>query len=238
MEGHPATRRVGATAPHTEAADITPLREFVTRMTELASRTAAEAHLIEGARGLLAELIADDRWLPPAFAQPHPQYYQQHLLHCDPLERFSLVSFVWGPGQRTPIHDHGVWGLIGMLRGAETGQHYRVGDDGRLQPEGGETRLEPRDIEVVSPTLGDIHRVANAWPDRVSISIHLYGANIGAVARHVFDAESGEPKPFVSGYSSAVVPNLWDRSAAIRAGLAPVRGSSPSPGTASPGRGG
>ena len=41
-------------------------------------------------------------------AQPHPQYYQQHLLHCDPLERFSVVSFVWGPGQKTPVHDHTV----------------------------------------------------------------------------------------------------------------------------------
>ncbi len=220
MERHPATPRAGAPAPQGEAADITPLREFVARMTELASRTRQEAELLAGARGLLAELISDDRWLPPAFAQPHPEYYQQYLLHCDPLERFSLVSFVWGPGQRTPVHDHGVWGLIGMLRGAETGQHYRIGDDGRLQPQGAQTRLEPGDIEAVSPTLGDIHRVANAWPDRVSISIHLYGANIGAVAHHVFDPETGEAKPFVSGYSAAVVPNLWDRSAAIRAGLA------------------
>jgi predicted metal-dependent enzyme (double-stranded beta helix superfamily) len=126
-----------------------------------------------------------------------------------------------------------------MLRGAETGQHYRIGDDGRLRPEGGETRLEPGDIEAVSPTLGDIHRVANAWPDRTSISIHLYGANIGAVARHVFDSESGAAKPFVSGYSGTVVPNLWDRSAAIRARLASgagarkgPTGSFPSPGTA------
>ena len=219
MEGHPATRRDGASASHDDAASITPLRDFVARMTTLAARTTQEAELIAEARGLLAELIADDRWLPPAFAQPHPEYYQQYLLHCDPLERFSLVSFVWGPGQRTPIHDHGVWGLIGMLRGAETGQHYRVGDDGRLQPEGGATRLEPGDIEAVSPTLGDIHRVANAFPDRVSVSIHLYGANIGAVARHVFDPESGEAKPFVSGYSSSAVPNLWDRSVSVRAGL-------------------
>lgn len=200
--------------------DVTPLREFVARMTEVVSRTDDEAELLGAARPLLAALIADDRWLPQAFAQPHPEFYQQYLLHCDPLERFSLVSFVWGPGQRTPVHDHGVWGLIGMLRGAETGQRYRVGDDGRLQPVGGESRLEPGDIEAVSPTLGDIHRVANAWTDRTSISIHLYGANIGAVARHVFDPASGAAKPFVSGYSAPVVPNLWDRSAAIRAGLA------------------
>ena len=65
---------------------------------------------------------------------------------------------------------------------------------------------------MVSPATGDIHQVANAFDDRVSISIHVYGANIGAVRRHTFDAASGAPKTFISGYTSAVTPNLWDRS--------------------------
>jgi predicted metal-dependent enzyme (double-stranded beta helix superfamily) len=47
----------------------------------------------------------------------------------------------------------------------------------------------------------------------------VYGANIGAVKRHTYDPLSGNPKNFVSGYSSQQVPNLWDRSAEIRAGL-------------------
>jgi predicted metal-dependent enzyme (double-stranded beta helix superfamily) len=55
--------------------------------------------------------------------------------------------------------------------------------------------------------------------DQASISIHVYGANIGAVARHVFVPETGEVKDFVSGYSADVVPNLWDRSEAVRAAL-------------------
>ena len=61
--------------------------------------------------------------------------------------------------------------------------------------------------------------MANAFDDRVSISIHVYGANIGAVARHVFDPVSGAARPFVSGYSSTPVPNLWDRSSEVRARL-------------------
>lgn len=199
---------------------IAPLRDFVQRMTRLVESTRDETALMQGARPLLAALIADDGWLPQSCTVTHPQFYQQYLLHCDPLERFSLVSFVWGPGQRTPVHDHGVWGLIGMLRGAELGQRYRVADDGSLQPDGEEARLNPGDIEAVSPSLVDIHRVSNAFDDAPSISIHLYGANIGAIARHVFDPVSGAPKPFVSGYSSAQVPNLWDRSAAIRRAVA------------------
>ena len=40
----------------------------------------------------------------------------------------------------------------------------------------------------------------------------MYGANIGAVKRHVFDAATGAAKTFVSGYSRATLPNFWDRS--------------------------
>jgi len=53
--------------------------------------------------------------------------------------------------------------------------------------------------------------VRNAHDDRVSISVHVYGANIGAVKRSVYAAD-GSPKPFVSGYSNDWLPNLWDRS--------------------------
>lgn len=197
---------------------LAPLREFIVAMTRLADETGLDEPVrIARAQGLLAALVRRDDWLPQACAQPHPDFYQQYLLHCDPLERFSVVSFVWGPGQRTPVHNHGTWGLIGMLRGAEIGQRYRREADDGLVPDGPPARLEPGEIEIVSPATGDIHVVENALADQVSISIHVYGANIGAVRRHVFDLASGVAKPFVSGYSSPTMPNLWDRSAQLRA---------------------
>jgi len=199
---------------------VAPLRDFVVAATRLAGQSLDESARVAAMRPLLARLIASDDWLPRDLAQPHPEHYCQYLLHCDPLERFSVVSFVWGPGQRTPVHDHTVWGLIGMLRGAETGQRYRRAPDGRLAPDGAAARLEVGDIELVSPATGDIHQVANAYLDRSSVSIHVYGANIGAVARHVFDPQTGAAKSFVSGYSAGVVPNLWDRSEAVRRDLA------------------
>jgi predicted metal-dependent enzyme (double-stranded beta helix superfamily) len=51
--------------------------------------------------------------------------------------------------------------------------------------------------------------VANDLNDQVSISIHVYGANIGRVNRHVFDPATGAEKSFVSGYANNTVPNLW-----------------------------
>ncbi|NYT68258.1 cysteine dioxygenase [Pusillimonas noertemannii] len=209
---------------HTESLD--PLRNFIAALTRLVASTSNEEVLLREGRKLLAALIATDEWLPDDCARAHPDHYQQYLLHCDPLERFSIVSFVWGPGQKTPVHDHTVWGMIGMLRGSETGQRYEQAPDGRLLPVGGVVALRPGDIELVSPGLGDIHQVANAFDDRVSISIHVYGANIGAVARNVWEPETGLSRRFVSGYSSKTVPNLWDRSSAVRGELQPP-GSEP-----------
>ncbi len=191
------------------------LLHFVAAMTRLVqAHPGDEAQLMAGATPLLRDLVSADDWLPEAMAASHPQYYQQHLLYGDPLDRFSLVSFVWGPGQKTPVHDHTVWGLIAMLRGSECGQAYARQADGSLAPCGPELRLDPGDIDQVSPTLGDIHLVRNAYDDRCSISIHLYGGNIGRIARHVFVAETGEVKPFVSGYSNLLAPNLWPKESA------------------------
>ncbi|NKC33424.1 cysteine dioxygenase family protein [Falsiroseomonas selenitidurans] len=182
------------------------LRGFIAGMTRLVEAAGTdEPRLLAEGGALLGGLVAVDDWLPDRFAQPHPEHYMQYLLHCDPLQRFSVVSFVWGPGQRTPIHDHTVWGLIGVLRGAEVAELFAPGT---ATPHATE-RLEAGMVDAVSPRIGDIHRVANAFDDRTSISIHVYGANIGAVARHVFDAATLAPKGFVSGYANTVLPNPW-----------------------------
>lgn len=193
--------------------DVRPLRDFIRAMTMLADAGADEARWLTEGRQLLQKLISRDDWLPDAFAEPGPTY-RQYLLHCDPLERFSVVSFVWGPGQRTPVHNHTVWGLVGMLRGEEISTAMALDPSGQGPMQTGEVeRLRPGEVVAVSPNLSDIHWVANALPDRASISIHVYGANIGAVSRSVFDPATGASKRFVSGYTGAVVPNLWDRSA-------------------------
>jgi len=194
------------------------LRRFVCDMTQLANSGPDEGALLERGGAALRELVAVDDWLPPEFAMPDPANYRQYLLYCDPLERFSVVSFVWGPGQKTPVHDHTVWGLIGMLRGAEVSQSYTRDASGKLRAETAQP-LYPGEVTAVSPRIGDIHTVANALADRPSISIHAYGANIGAVARHVFVPGTGEVKPFGSGYANRMLPNLWDRSAETRAQL-------------------
>ena len=192
-------------------AGITKLREFISGMTALANAGASDTRFLDEGGELLRRLVAADDWLPEDCAIPGPTY-RQYLLHCDPLERFSVVSFVWGPGQRTPIHDHTVWGLVGMLRGEEISTEMVPGEPGTPLRPGRTDRLRPGEVVRVSPDTYDIHVVENAIPDAPSISIHVYGANIGAVSRSTFDPATGARKPFISGYTNNAVPNLWDRS--------------------------
>jgi predicted metal-dependent enzyme (double-stranded beta helix superfamily) len=173
---------------------------FTRAFTALIDEAPPEDVILQRGGKLLAELVGHDDWLPDRFAAPDAQFYRQYLLYCDPRDRFCVVSFVWGPGQKTPVHNHTVWGLIGVLRGAEVSQDFALGADGGLIA-GARHRLNPGQITAVSPTIGDIHTVENALADRVSVSIHVYGADIGKVSRTTFDPVTGQPKMFVSAYS-------------------------------------
>jgi 3-mercaptopropionate dioxygenase len=194
---------------------IERLRDFVIAFSNLIETASGEPEILREGSSLLKELVGIDDWLPARYAEPSTNGYQQYLLHSDSRERFSVVSFVWGPGQKSPIHDHTVWGIVGILRGAELEQSYSRTSDGRFVEQGAPVRLEKGEVTAVSPAIGDFHRVSNALDDRSSTSIHVYGANIGAVRRSMYEPD-GTSKTFVSGYSNSELPNLWDRSKTIR----------------------
>ncbi len=206
---------IGTTSSTGFSGDLSPLRRFVGDLAVLLNRTDDLDAILDRGGALLARLVERDGWLPDACAAPHPDRYQQYLLHCDSLQRFSVVSFVWGPGQTTPIHDHRVWGLVGVLRGAETVESFRHREhDGALLQHGPSRQLLETEVEAIDPRVGDIHRVSNAFADRTSISIHVYGGNIGAVERATY-RDSGEERPFISGYANTTLPNLWDLSRTV-----------------------
>ncbi|HZU62775.1 MAG TPA: cysteine dioxygenase [Novosphingobium sp.] len=195
-----------------EAENLAPLHAFVTALGALLGPGGPQGEeAAQRIRPLLARLIARDDWLPAEFARPGAQRYQQYLLHCDSAERFSIVSFVWAPGQGTPIHDHRVWGLVGVLRGQERAEHFTRAPDGSLRATGSSV-LAAGEIEILSPEAGDIHRVSNALAQAPSVSIHVYGGNIGWVERAIY-APDGREQRFVSGYANSRLPNLWQRPA-------------------------
>lgn len=186
------------------------LRDFLAEMTRLVSAPPhAEDPFINRAKTALNHLVARDDWLPEPFAAADSEHYRQYLLFCDPLARFSVVSFVWGPGQATPIHDHTVWGLVGMLRGREGSQRFTWNAEPATLTGGEIIYLEPGEVEILLPSRGDIHRVWNDVENEPSISVHVYGGDIGAIRRHTYTPGEAHPRDFVSGYSNTVLPNCF-----------------------------
>jgi predicted metal-dependent enzyme (double-stranded beta helix superfamily) len=87
-----------------------------------------------------------------------------------------------------------------MLRGAEICGTFDYMGQGRALEVSSERRLNAGEIDMVSPRIGDIHEVANAFADDPAVSIHVYGANMATIRRHDFDPATGLKKSFASRY--------------------------------------
>ena len=124
----------------------------------------------------LKPLLATDGWLAPEHQRGSADGYRQHLLHVSKSRRLSVAALVWLPGQRTPIHDHVSWCVVGVYRGVERETHYRLDDRGRLVPSG--TFEAPAGhVEALVPPAENIHSVTAVGNEK-TISIHVYGADI------------------------------------------------------------
>ena len=137
---------------------------------------------------------------------PFTPFHMGAALVIKPAARRCFSVFAFGAAQIVMDLEP----LIGMLRGAEQSQAFSQASSGQWQTSGQPTLMRPGDVEAVSPSIGDVHQVCNAV-EHTSVSIHVYGGNIGATPRSVF-TEDGREASFISGYNNSQLPNLWDSS--------------------------
>ena len=175
--------------------------QFIDMLDALVNRTSHEPTVLDEGEAALKSLISQDDWLPFEFAQPVTERYQSYALYIDPEARYSVISFVWAPGQGTAIHNHTVWGLVGVLRGAERCEEFPVPGSADMACQYAHN-LARGGVDRVSPAIGDWHKVSNAITDQPSISIHVYGADIGRVQRNFWDVTTQQLKPMISGYAN------------------------------------
>jgi predicted metal-dependent enzyme (double-stranded beta helix superfamily) len=131
----------------------------------------------------LQPLLEHDGWLAPEHQAPGEDSYRQHLLHVSDCRGLSVVALVWRPGQGTPIHDHVSWCVVGVYKGRERETRYTLAD-GRLRAT--ETiEAQPGHVEALVPPAENIHSV-QAGGDELTISIHVYGADIERLGSSVY----------------------------------------------------
>jgi predicted metal-dependent enzyme (double-stranded beta helix superfamily) len=119
--------------------------------------------------------------LPVRLKTPRPDCYARRLLYQDPANRYSAVVMTWGPGQGTPVHDHGgLWCVEGVVEGEMRVTQYDVRPDGdvfEVTPHGAPLSAGVGAAgRLIPPT--DYHVLANARPDGVSVTLHIYGGDL------------------------------------------------------------
>jgi len=182
--------------------DTPVVRDFLDAVRAAIGTASSPADACEAIRPRFAELLADPDWLPPEYQAPVPGSGMgggigQWLLYRADDGSLSLFSLVVPSEAATPVHDHLAWGLVGLYRGTQDEEVYAERPGGLELVES--RALVPGDFYALIPPTDDIHRVRTTSPEP-SVSIHLLTNDTGCVWRHQFDPESGERKPFRSGW--------------------------------------
>jgi 3-mercaptopropionate dioxygenase len=128
--------------------------------------------------------------LPQRFHVPLQETYARRLLHRDPGGRYTVVVMTWGPGQKTALHDHaGIWCVECVVDGQmEVTQYELISDE-----EGAFRFNEQSRVAACRGSAGclippfEYHTLANAEPDRSSITLHVYGGEMDHC--HVFEPD-------------------------------------------------
>jgi len=105
------------------------------------------------------------------------------------------VVMTWGPGQRTPLHDHaGIWCVEGVVQGRMEVTQFDLVEDQETTG-GHEYRFETRGcVNAAVGSTGclippyEYHVLANPL-DEPSITIHIYGGEMSSC--HVFEPAGG-----------------------------------------------
>lgn len=171
-------------------------------MVELAE---SEREILLIGRDLMSRLVASDDWLPAVFASPDENRCRHYQLYRDDLDRFSVVGTVLWTGQAMQIRQDKVWEIFGVLRGS-------VSRSLPPQAEGsGKAKVyHPGSVDAEASTNGRsaVH-LSNALGEGVSIGIHVYGGDIGAITRsaHHADGAAGE---MISDYANGENAPAYD----------------------------
>jgi len=144
----------------------------------------------------MARLIgAAGGFLKPSHHRSDPAHYARNAIYLAPDRSLSLYALVWLPGQWTPVHDHGTWGVVGVVEGMLEERAY-MSIDGEIHSDhairlkrGGLVLLPPGAVSTFVPNPDHIHKTG-VPPERSRVvSLHLYGRMMNSF--HEYDVDRG-----------------------------------------------
>jgi predicted metal-dependent enzyme (double-stranded beta helix superfamily) len=160
----------------------TPLDRFVTQAIERSRGGNDPADCVLALAPLMLELIEQAQtFLEPRHLRSEAAHYTRNLIHETSDGGLSLYSIVWLPGQWTPVHDHGSWGVVGVVEGVLEERNYvrlspdRGADAGIELVRGGVILLARGAVTSFVPNPDHIHVTGVPEERPRAVSLHLYG---------------------------------------------------------------
>jgi 3-mercaptopropionate dioxygenase len=140
---------------------------------------------------LLATVTRQPGFVPDATLRAmHQSDSSASVIHSDP-DGLTLVLGEFSAKAKTPVHDHGAWGVACIVRGADRYRHYDPpGDAPGAAPQlRFERVLQPGEFVTWLDPPDDIHsQQAIGEP---ALEIILFGKNVMAMPRRYYDLASG-----------------------------------------------
>jgi predicted metal-dependent enzyme (double-stranded beta helix superfamily) len=169
-----------------------PLQSFIDTCRACADRHPEPADAVSAiAPHMHALLETAGSFLKPEHLRADPAHYARNAIYIAPDSSLSLFAIVWTPGQWTPIHDHGSWGVVGVLRGILHERSFIRTDVDRGRDEdidlhrGGVLLLTPGTVTSFVPNPDHIHITGVPEDAPPVVSLHLYGRNMDSF--HIYD---------------------------------------------------
>jgi 3-mercaptopropionate dioxygenase len=160
----------------------TVLERFIERSAQCSRAHPAPADcVLELAPAMLELLEGASSFLEPQHFRSDPAHYARNLIYAAPDKSLSLYALVWLPGQWTPIHDHGSWGVVGVLEGVLEERAYvrlspdRAADHDIELVRGGVVLLGKGAVTSFVPNPDHIHVTGVPSERGRAVSLHLYG---------------------------------------------------------------
>src|SRR5690625_3060955 len=125
------------------------LKSFIIDLDQIVKQGGTEVDITQKVADRLEKMLEfKDEILLEKFKQPNPEHYVMYPVFVAPDNSFSIASAVWDVGQTTPPHDHGTWGVIGIVQGTEHEIKYTPVDDGTKIIREGDSLLKAGEVEI------------------------------------------------------------------------------------------
>lgn len=171
------------------------LEAFIAQATERSRHMPDPADCVLALAPLMLDLLDQaGSFLQPPHFRSTAAGYTRNLVYDAPDESLSLYAIVWLPGQWTPVHDHGSWGVVGVVEGVLEERSYvrlspdRGADEGIELARGGTVLLRHGAVTSFVPNPDHIHVTGVPTERPRAVSLHLYGRMMSSF--NIYDVQA------------------------------------------------